>query len=143
MTELAWASASAIAAAVTSGEISATDVIDQALARIAQRNEVLNAFTAVTAERARARATAIDAVRAAGKPVGPLAGVPFAVKNLIDIAGLPTVAGSKINRAHPPSAADGTGPPLGGSRCGVDRRAEYGRIRVRLHRRELPRRCIA
>ena len=108
MTELAWASAGAIAAAVTSGEISATEVIDQALARIAQRNVVLNAFTAVTAERARARATAIDAVRAAGKPVGPLAGVPFAVKNLIDIAGLPTVAGSKINRAHPPSTADGT-----------------------------------
>ena len=59
---------------------------------------VLNAFTAVTAERARARAAAIDAARAAGKPVGPLAGVPFAVKNLIDIAGLPTLAGSKINR---------------------------------------------
>ena len=107
MTELAWASAGAIAAAVTTGEVSATEVIDQALARIAQRNVVLNAFTAVTAERARARATAIDAVRAAGKPVGPLAGVPFAVKNLIDIAGLPSLAGSKINRAHPPSAADG------------------------------------
>ena len=107
MTELAWASAGAIAAAVKIGEVSAADVIDQALARIAQRDEVLNAFTVVTAERARARATAIDAVRTAGKPVGPLAGVPFAVKNLIDIGGLPTIAGSKINRAHPPSAADG------------------------------------
>src|SRR6202000_1450893 len=42
------------------------------------------------------------------KPLGPLAGVPFAVKNLIDIAGLPTIAGSKINRAHPPATADGT-----------------------------------
>ena len=39
---------------------------------------------------------------------GPLAGVPFAVKNLIDIAGLPTLAGSKINREHPPASADAT-----------------------------------
>ena len=43
--------------------------------------------------------------RAAGKPLGPLAGVPFAVKNLFDVAGLPTLAGSKINRDRPP--ADG------------------------------------
>ena len=45
---------------------------------------------------------------AAANPAGPLAGVPFAVKNLIDIAGLPTLAGSKINRDHPPAAADAT-----------------------------------
>ena len=108
------------------------------------RNEVLNAFTAVTAERARARATAIDAVRAAGKPVGPLAGVPFAVKNLIDIAGLPTVAGSKINRAHPPAAADATlVRRLEAAGAVSGRRAEHGRIRLRLHRREQPRRRVA
>ncbi|HME21824.1 MAG TPA: AtzE family amidohydrolase [Acetobacteraceae bacterium] len=98
MTELAWTSASAIASSVARGGVTATDVIEQTLARIAHRNNVLNAFTAVTAERARARAVA--------KPMGPLAGVPFAVKNLIDIAGLATLAGSKINREHPPASAD-------------------------------------
>jgi aspartyl-tRNA(Asn)/glutamyl-tRNA(Gln) amidotransferase subunit A len=98
MTELAWASAGAIASSVARGEINATQVIEQTLARIARRDTVLNAFTAVTAERAH--------TRAAAKPAGPLAGVPFAVKNLIDIAGLPTVAGSKINREHPPANAD-------------------------------------
>ena len=78
----------------------ATQVIERTLARIARRDAVLNAFTAVTAERALARA-ATTADRAVG-------GVPFAVKNLIDIAGLPTLAGSKINREHPPARADAT-----------------------------------
>jgi 1-carboxybiuret hydrolase len=100
MTDLAWNSAGAIASAVTRGELAATQVIEATLARIARHNPVLNAFTAVTVERARSRAAA--------KPAGPLAGVPFAVKNLIDVAGLPTVAGSKINREHLPAEADAT-----------------------------------
>jgi AtzE family amidohydrolase len=106
MIDLAWASAGTIAAAVGRGEVTAAEVTDQTLARIAARDPALNAFTAVTAERARARAAAIDAARAGGASMGPLAGVPFAVKNLFDIAGLPTLAGSKINRAHPPARAD-------------------------------------
>jgi AtzE family amidohydrolase len=108
MTDPAWASASSIAASVAGGETTATTVVEQALARIAERNPVLNAFTSVTTERARSRAASIDAARAAGKTVGPLAGVPFAVKNLIDIAGLPTLAGSRINRARPPATMDAT-----------------------------------
>ena len=44
----------------------------------------------------------------AGKPLGPLAGVPFAVKNLFDVAGMPTFAGSRINREHPPAKRDAT-----------------------------------
>jgi aspartyl-tRNA(Asn)/glutamyl-tRNA(Gln) amidotransferase subunit A len=103
-----WASALEIARAVTSGSISALAVTEAALARIAQRNPVLNAFTTVTTERARARAEAIDRDRAAGKALGPLAGVPFAVKNLFDITGLPTRAGSKINRDLPPATRDAT-----------------------------------
>ena len=62
------------------------------------------AFTAVTAERARAKARAVDGSR--DKSALPLAGVPFAVKNLFDIQGLPTVAGSKINRARPKADRD-------------------------------------
>jgi aspartyl-tRNA(Asn)/glutamyl-tRNA(Gln) amidotransferase subunit A len=103
-----WLPASDIAKAVAAQQISAVAVTEAALARIATHNPVLNAFTDVTAERARARAKAVDADIAAGKPVGPLAGVPFAVKNLFDIEGLPTRAGSKINRDRPASTRDAT-----------------------------------
>jgi aspartyl-tRNA(Asn)/glutamyl-tRNA(Gln) amidotransferase subunit A len=97
-----WASAAEIAAAVTTGRISALSVIEAALARIMERDPVLNSFTDVVADRACKRAAQIDA----GKKKGPLAGVPFAVKNLFDVTGLPTRAGSKINRELPPSAHD-------------------------------------
>jgi len=101
-----WASAGEIAKAVAAGETSALAVTEAALARIAERDGALNSFTAVTSERALARARALDAARAYGKTPGPLAGVPFAVKNLFDIAGLPTLAGSRINRDSPPATAD-------------------------------------
>lgn len=95
-----------IAAAVRDGKISATEALRVSLARIESTNPVLNAFTAVTSERARARAAAIDQARDDGRPLGPLAGVPFAVKNLFNVAGLATLAGSKINRDHAPAKAD-------------------------------------
>jgi aspartyl-tRNA(Asn)/glutamyl-tRNA(Gln) amidotransferase subunit A len=84
----------------------AADVVAACLYRIERLNPVLNAFTTVTADRARAKAAALDAAIAAGSRPGPLAGVPFAVKNLIDIEGLSTVAGSKINRDHSPATTD-------------------------------------
>ena len=101
-------SASAITADVAARRRSAVEIVEATLARIERHNPRLNAFTSVTAERARVRAAKIDADIAADTPVGPLAGVPFAVKNLIDIAGLPTVAGSRIHRDHPPAIADAT-----------------------------------
>ena len=104
--DLAEATAADIAQAVRGGETSAIDVTEAALARIAARNPLLNAFTDLTAERARRRARAIDAERAAGRPLGPLAGAPFAVKNLFDVEGLATRAGSKINRERPPAIRD-------------------------------------
>ncbi|UWU68771.1 AtzE family amidohydrolase [Bradyrhizobium sp. NC92] len=100
--------ASDIASAVAGGEMSALAATEAALARIEQHDGILNSFTDVTAERARAKARAIDADIAAGKKVGPLAGVPFAVKNLFDVAGLPTRAGSKINRDLAPARRDAT-----------------------------------
>src|SRR5437868_2891196 len=96
-------SASDIAQAVAGRSISALAVTEAALARIARHNPVLNAFTDVTADRARAKARAIDAAIAAGKNAGPLAGVPFAVKNLIDVQGRSTRAGPKSNRAIQPA----------------------------------------
>jgi aspartyl-tRNA(Asn)/glutamyl-tRNA(Gln) amidotransferase subunit A len=102
------ASAAEIAGAVRAGTTSAREVVDAILAAIRTRDKSLNAFTAVTEERARAKAAALDAQRAQGAALGPLAGVPFAVKNLFDVAGLPTLAGSKINREHAAAARDAT-----------------------------------
>ncbi len=87
--------------------MSSTARIAATLARIAERNPVLNAFTTVTADRAIARAAELDASLAAGRAKLPLEGMPFAVKNLIDVAGLPTLAGSKINRERAPATQDG------------------------------------
>src|ERR1700674_3255268 len=98
----------AIAEDVRAGRASAVEITRQALARIAARDGRINAFTAVLAERALQQAAAVDAMRAAGSDPGPLAGVPFAVKNLFDIAGLPTLAGSRIDAARPPAPRDAT-----------------------------------
>jgi len=103
-----WLPASDVAKAVASKKVSALAVTEAALARIAQHNPVLNAFTDITADRARTKARAVDAAIAAGQNPGPLAGVPYAVKNLFDIEGLPTRAGSKINRDRPASTRDAT-----------------------------------
>ncbi len=101
-------SAAEIAAAVQLGTAGASEIATAALARIAGRNPALGAFTDVTASRALAKAAAIDAKRARGEKLGALAGAPFAVKNLFDIEGLVTRAGSKINRDYPPATKDAT-----------------------------------
>ena len=101
-----WTKASHLAAEVTAGGISALELVEATLVRIRARDPLLNSFTALTEERAHHRACALDEARARGKPLGPLAGVPFAVKNLFDIAGLPTIAGSKINREKEPAPRD-------------------------------------
>jgi len=95
-----------IAAAVRSGAVGAVEVTRAALTRIEAENPQLGAFTAVTSDRALAEAERVDAVVAAGGDPGPLAGVPFAVKNLFDIEGLATLAGSKINADYSPAGCD-------------------------------------
>lgn len=104
----AEADATTIAAAVRDGTVSAVSVARAALDRIAAGNESINAFTAVFEDRALADAAAIDAAIADGAEPGPLAGVPFAVKNLFDIAGHVTRAGSVINRVNAPAGQDAT-----------------------------------
>jgi aspartyl-tRNA(Asn)/glutamyl-tRNA(Gln) amidotransferase subunit A len=101
-----WMSTSDIADAVSGQKMSAVDATNSALARIDAHDGKLNSFTDVIADRARATAAKIDATIASGGKIGPLAGVPFAVKNLFDIAGLATRAGSKINRDRQPSQRD-------------------------------------
>jgi 1-carboxybiuret hydrolase len=101
-------SAQAITNAIRTGAASAREILQETLGRIETRNGALGAFTDVTATRALAKANAIDAARARKASLGPLAGAPFAVKNLFDIEGLPTRAGSKINRDRAPAMADAT-----------------------------------
>jgi AtzE family amidohydrolase len=103
--EGSW-SAAQTAREVAAGQVLASSVTAAALARIEGGNAPLNAFSAVLAERAKMRATKIDAAIAQGYSVGPLAGVPFAVKNLYDVKGLTTLAGSRINEGLPPASRD-------------------------------------
>jgi len=98
----------AIASAVRSGKVSAVDVVQAALQRIEARDRELNCFTTVTAETALADAERIDGAIAQGKNPGFLAGVPFAVKNLFDIAGITTLAGAKINAENLSATQDAT-----------------------------------
>jgi amidase/aspartyl-tRNA(Asn)/glutamyl-tRNA(Gln) amidotransferase subunit A len=96
--------AAALAAQVRTGSLRAVDAVQAALDRIAATEPRVNAFTAVLAERALRRAALLD--RHERRPRMPLAGVPFAVKNLFDVAGLPTLAGSRIEASAPPAARD-------------------------------------
>jgi aspartyl-tRNA(Asn)/glutamyl-tRNA(Gln) amidotransferase subunit A len=82
--------------------------VEATLARIRGRDPLLNSFTAVTEQRALVQAEVLDAARKRGEPAPPLADVPFAVKNLFDVTGMPTLAGAKINRDAPPASRDAT-----------------------------------
>jgi AtzE family amidohydrolase len=108
MTPEAWhlASAAEIAAAVRSRAVTAIAVARAALTRIEATDRAVNAFTEVTSTRALADAAAVDAAIAIGADPGPLAGVPFAAKNLFDIEGVVTLAGSIIERRRAPATAD-------------------------------------
>jgi aspartyl-tRNA(Asn)/glutamyl-tRNA(Gln) amidotransferase subunit A len=102
------ADAVSIAVAVREGKVKAVEVTQAALQRIAARDRELNCFTTVTAEAALADAERIDHEVAQGKNPGLLAGVPFAVKNLFDVAGITTLAGAKINAENSPATQDAT-----------------------------------
>ena len=94
-----------LAPQLESGEISARELTDACLERIARRNPDLNAFIAVDEDGARAVASRTDDEIAAGRYRGPLHGIPISVKDLIDVKGLPTTAASKI-RPKTPAARD-------------------------------------
>ncbi len=95
-----------LAGLVRAKQATAAEILEAHIARIEQHDALLNCFTDRTFGRARAEAAVVDARLAAGEDVGPLAGVPIAVKNLFDVAGLPTRAGSKIQRRAKPAAVD-------------------------------------
>jgi len=94
------------AQAIATRRTSAAEALQACIARIEATEPRLNAFTGTRFEAAREQAAQIDARLARGENPGPLAGVPYAVKNLFDIAGEVTLAGSKVNRSNPPAPAD-------------------------------------
>jgi AtzE family amidohydrolase len=106
--KLLEADALAIAAAIRARDVSASEVTRAFLSNIAANNAALNCFTALTERRALTEARAVDAAIAAGQATGPLAGVPYAVKNLFDIEGMATLAGSRINAELAPAQQDAT-----------------------------------
>jgi AtzE family amidohydrolase len=94
----------AIAADVRAGRRRAVDIAHAALDRL--RADPYVAVTRILADRALAEAEAVDATVAAGRDPGPLAGVPYGVKDLFDVAGLPTTAGNGARTKAPPAAQD-------------------------------------
>jgi len=101
-------SAQEIARGVRGGTLRARDVLADTLGRIDALDPDINAFTTRLDAQARHDASAIDDALAAGHDPGPLSGVPFAVKNLFDIAGVTTIAGARLHANRPPAARDAT-----------------------------------
>ena len=96
MSELISKSAAELGRAIASGETSSVEVTQAHLDRIAAVDGQVHAFLHVDADGALGAAAAVDARIAAGEKLGPLAGVPVAVKDVVTTRGLPTTAGSKI-----------------------------------------------
>ena len=89
-----------LARSIQNRQTSALEVISQTLAEIEAKNPHLNCFTDILQPRALAQAQKIDLAIANGEPVGVLAGVPFAVKNLFDIEGIIENFGSETPSFH-------------------------------------------
>jgi amidase len=107
MTDLSVGStAREMAAAIRSREISARELLDLHLARIAERNPQLNAIVSLDEERARHAAHEADAATARGDDLGPLHGLPFAFKDTHDLAGWRTTYGSPLFADHVPESDD-------------------------------------
>jgi amidase len=102
---LADLSGADLARRIAAGDATALDAVEASLARIDRRNPGVNAFSVVLAEEARAEAARRDAQQAAGEQLGPLHGVPVAIKEEIDVAGCVTTYGGRGNST--PVAADG------------------------------------
>ncbi|MFE2180079.1 Asp-tRNA(Asn)/Glu-tRNA(Gln) amidotransferase subunit GatA [Streptomyces sp. NPDC059455] len=96
MTDLTRLTAAEIAARIASGEVTAVEVTEAHLARIEAVDEKVHAFLHVDREGALAQARAVDAKRERGAELGPLAGVPLALKDIFTTKGIPTTVGSKI-----------------------------------------------
>ena len=101
-------SAAQLARAFSDRKLTAKQIVAATLERIEAVDRSVNAFTCVTSERAFSEANALDHLRDSGATLPPLAGVPFAVKNLFDLEGVVTLSGSKALQNNPVAASDAT-----------------------------------
>ena len=108
MTDGCSLSATAQARLIRSGEISAKELVEAHLRRIEKVNPCLNAVTEVLEETARQSAAQVDRERAQGSPLPPLAGVPFSIKDSIEVEGTVCTAGTLGRKSHAPSSRDAT-----------------------------------
>ena len=103
MTQLCFMPAVELAARIRRRDLSPVEVVGAYLRRIADRNPVINAYTLVLAEQALEAARAAERAVMAGGPLGPLHGVPVAIKDLDDVAGVPTSMGSRAVHGRIPT----------------------------------------
>jgi aspartyl-tRNA(Asn)/glutamyl-tRNA(Gln) amidotransferase subunit A len=106
MTDLHWLGAAEAARAIAARELSPVELMKALLDRIARLDPKLNAFIRLDGEAAMAQAKAAEAEIAAGRPRGPLHGVPVGIKDIIDVAGLPTTCHSKVLEDSVTAAVD-------------------------------------
>lgn len=99
-------SVQALQQAIQCGEIAAREVAEQTLTAIEKQNPQLNAWTDITATRMMQEADAVDTLRLRGETLPPLAGIPYAVKNLFDVQGYPTLAGAALFSQRPAAQQD-------------------------------------
>ena len=98
---LHYRSITELAAMLRSGEITPITLTEYLLARIEKLNGPLNAFNLVTVDRAMAEAKSAEALLTGGRDLGPLHGIPYGVKDIYDVVGLPTTAGSQTLDSTP------------------------------------------
>ena len=101
-----FSSIEALQQAFFTRQVSAVKIIEYYLSRIQQYNDDYRIYTQVMVERAQQQAHILDQKLAAGEALGPLAAIPFAVKNLFDIKGVVTLAGAKLTQSNPPAKQD-------------------------------------
>lgn len=91
-----WQTISALSQQIHSGKLSPVELMEHLLARVETLDSALHAFRLLPRERALAAARAAELTLRAGQDAGPLHGIPYAVKDIIDVTGLPTTAGSNL-----------------------------------------------
>ena len=126
------------ATAFRAERIRSRDVTQSILTRIDALQPRLAAYSYIDHDGALARATAIDAMRAAGSDLGPLMGLPIALKDLYSVRGMPTNAGNRVRRERPDAAAGSICHCIGARRLRASRQDRDDRIRDGRHQPDAP-----